>query len=95
MRQRCKEVLRKESSLAEIADIIGIEGLQDNDRLLMRAAERIRLEFLCQNAYTEDAFSSPDKTVSLLAKIMEFYDSAAARLREGVPLDEILKGMRL
>ena len=95
LRQRCKEVLRKESSLAEIADIIGIEGLQDNDRLLMRAAERIRLEFLCQNAYTEDAFSSPDKTVSLLAKIMEFYDSAAARLREGVPLDEILKGMRL
>jgi len=75
--------------LREVAEIVGIEGLQDADRLLMKASEMIRLEFLCQNAYTDDAFSPPEKTVSKIADIIAFYDKAEERLKEGVSLDEI------
>ena len=59
--QRCKEDPQRESALKEVAEIVGMEGLQDSDRLLMHVAERVRMEFLCQNAYTEDAFSPPER----------------------------------
>lgn len=89
--RRCKEILQKEEELKEVAEIVGVEGLQDTDRLAMNTAEMIRSEFLCQNAYTEDAFSTPEKTVSIIKQIFEFYDNSLGRLKKGTPLDEILK----
>jgi len=57
LRNRCNHLLQREESIREVAEIVGIEGLQDADRLIMRVAERIRNEFLGQNAYSDDAFS--------------------------------------
>lgn len=88
---RCREILQKEEALREVAEIVGMEGLQDEDRLLMRIAEMVRMEFLCQNAYTDDAFSPPEKTLTTIKKILDQYDSAADKLRQGVPLDELMK----
>jgi V/A-type H+-transporting ATPase subunit A len=90
LKKRCKEILEREETLREVVEVIGVEGLQDDDRLVMIAAERIRMEFLCQNAYTEDAFSRPEQTLSLLSGILDFFDTAAAGLREGKPLDDML-----
>ncbi len=56
----------------------------------MIVAEKIRFQFLCQNAYTEDAFSPPDKTLSIFKQILDFYDAATERLKAGKSLDEIL-----
>ncbi len=91
LRQRCKEILQREESLREVAEIVGVEGLQEADRLSMHTAERIRNEFLCQNAHTDDAFSPPGKTVYRIKEIIAFYDHAVERLKEGVLLKEILK----
>lgn len=88
---RCREILQREDALREVAEIVGVEGLQDADRLLMKASEMIRLKFLCQNAYTDDAFSHPERTISKIAEILEFYDHAAERLKNGASLDEALK----
>ncbi|HEY6874295.1 MAG TPA: V-type ATP synthase subunit A [Geobacteraceae bacterium] len=88
---RCRELLRREEALREVAEIVGVEGLQDADRLLMKTAERIRLEFLCQNAYTEDAFSPPDQTLEKIEEILAFFERAEGRLKEGALLDEVLK----
>jgi V/A-type H+-transporting ATPase subunit A len=87
---RCKEILQKEESLREVAEIVGVEGLQDADRLLMHIAEMVRLRFLCQNAYTDDAFSTPERTLSIMKEILGFYEDATERLKKGVLLDEIL-----
>jgi V/A-type H+/Na+-transporting ATPase subunit A len=92
LQRRCRELLQREEALREVAEIVGVEGLQDADRLLMRAAERVRNEFLAQNAYTDDAFSAPDRTLELIAGIIDFYDRAGVQLKEGVFLDEVLKG---
>ena len=91
LQRRCRELLQREEALREVAEIVGVEGLQDADRLLMRVAERIRNEFLAQNAYTDDAFSAPDRTLERIAAIVDFYDRAGARLQEGALLDEVLK----
>jgi V/A-type H+-transporting ATPase subunit A len=92
MQRRCRELMQREETLREVAEIVGAEGLQDSDRLLMEAAERVRTEFLCQNAYTDDAFSAPEQTAAKMGAILDFYDRAEARLKEGALLDEVLKG---
>ena len=66
-----------------MAEIVGIEGLQDADRLLMKTAERIRNEFLCQNAYSDDAFSPPEKTLALIKAILGSMTGPRTRLKEG------------
>jgi V/A-type H+-transporting ATPase subunit A len=87
----CNGILQKEEALREVAEIVGVEGLQDADRLLMHTAELIRMKFLCQNAYTDDAFSPPDHTLSIIREILDFYKIADEKLKQGVQLDEILK----
>lgn len=90
LRHRCNEILQREESLREVVEIVGMEGLQDSDRLLMHIAEKIRLEFLCQNAYTEDAFSPPDKTFERLKGLLEHYDRALELIRKGRSFEEAI-----
>jgi len=90
--KRSKQILQQEEALREVAEIVGAEGLQDADRLLMRTAERIRTDFLQQNSYSEDAFSPPEKTFSIMKDIIESHDLAAEKLKQGVPLEEAMKG---
>jgi V/A-type H+-transporting ATPase subunit A len=91
MHIKCKEILQKEEALREVAEIVGLEGLQDSDRLLMYVAEMVRLEFLCQNAYTDDAFSSPEQTLSSVKRILELYRNVSEKLSHGASLEEIIK----
>lgn len=92
MKKRCQALLNKEEKLREVAEIVGAEGLQDTDRLLMFFAEQIRNRFLCQNSFTDDAFSTPESTFELIKKLITLYDSGMAKLEQGEPLVEILEG---
>lgn len=92
LRSECRRLLQREETLREVAEIVGMEGLQDADRLLMVAAERVRREFLAQNAYTDDAFSPPERTAERIEEILAFHRQAAERLSAGELLDEVLKG---
>jgi V/A-type H+-transporting ATPase subunit A len=78
LKRRCRELLRAEEGLREVAEIVGAEGLQEGDRLLLATARRLREEFLCQNAYTEDAFSPPEATAERLRAILADHDRALA-----------------
>jgi len=90
-RQRCRQLLQREEALREVAEIVGLEGMQEQDRLILHSAGRIRLEFLCQNAYSEDdAFTPPEKCLALLESILADHDRIGERLAAGVPLDEAL-----
>ena len=92
LRQRTRELLQREESLREVAEIVGTEGLQDADRLLMRTTERIRQKFLAQNAYTEDAFSTPPQTGDAIRRLLAEHDAAAARLAQGETLQNVIAG---
>jgi V/A-type H+-transporting ATPase subunit A len=91
LQKTCKTLLQKEESLKDVAEIVGIEGLQDSDRLIMKVAEMIRLDFFCQNAYTEDAFSPPQKTVLRMKTILNCYERSTDELKKGKPIDDVLK----
>ena len=64
-------------------EIVGIEGLQEQDRLVMKVAAAIRNDFLAQSAYTEDAFCEPAKTMEIIRAIIDQYlkglDQAAGK----------------
>jgi V/A-type H+-transporting ATPase subunit A len=89
--RRCRDILRQEETLREVSEIVGIEGLQNHDRLLMRTAEMIRTAFLQQNAYGDDAFSTPEKTLETMKRIIDFHGRAAGRLKTGASLEEAMK----
>ncbi len=78
LRREMRAVLQQEQKLREVAEVVGTESLQESDRLLMRVAEDIRRNFLAQNAYTEDAFSPPERTHERIAAILESYRKAKA-----------------
>jgi V/A-type H+-transporting ATPase subunit A len=78
LRLETRTLLQREESLREVAEIVGTEGLQDADRLLMRTAERVRREFLAQSAYSDDAFSAPEQTCGKIRGILADYHAAAA-----------------
>jgi len=88
LQNRCREILQKEETLREVSEIVGAEGLQDIDRLLLLIAEKIRTEFLSQSAYGEDAFSSPENTCGLISRIFRFYDLALEKITQGIPFEE-------
>jgi V/A-type H+-transporting ATPase subunit A len=71
LRSLCREIMHKEESLREIMEIVGIEGLQEQDRLVMKVAEKIRTDFLAQNAYTADAYCDPQKTINSIRTITD------------------------
>ena len=80
---RCRVLLQEEEKLREVAEIVGAEGLQEEDHLLMEVAERIRTTFLSQNSYTEDAFSTPAHTAGLIETIVSDYDATLEKLGSG------------
>jgi V/A-type H+-transporting ATPase subunit A len=88
---RCREVLQKEDALREVAEVVGMEGLQDHDRLQMLTAEKIRLGFLCQNSFTDEAYASPEQTLATIAKIIDAHERFSNSLKSGASLDEALK----
>ena len=89
LRSQCREIMHKEESLKEIMEIVGIEGLQEKDRLVMRVAEKIRGNFLAQNAYSDDAFSDPRKTLAIIQSLTKEYTDNQEK-ETGKPEDETL-----
>jgi len=58
----------------------------------MQAAKMIREDFLHQNAFDDrDTYTSLPKQYRLLNTILVYYDEARKSLKEGVPLDALLK----
>ena len=90
-RQRCRVLLQREEALREVAEIVGLEGMQEQDKLILHSAGRIRLEFLCQNAYSDDAFSAPPQIMAMINKILTEYQRLAERLATGETLATALK----
>ena len=91
MKKRCQSLLNQEEKLREVAEIVGSEGLQDSDHLLMYVAEQIRHRFLSQNSFTEDAFFLPRETYALIENLVAMYDRSLERIQQGESLAVILQ----
>lgn len=91
LRLRLLRLLQRETELKEIIQIIGVEALQESDRLMLEAATIARDTFLKQSVYNvADAFNSYEKQFWMMKVIFAFADNAEAALKRGVYIEKII-----
>ncbi|HET6921770.1 MAG TPA: V-type ATP synthase subunit A [Anaeromyxobacteraceae bacterium] len=91
LRDEAMRLLQQERELQEIAQLVGLEALQDAERVVIESARLLREGFLRQSAYLPaDAASPPGKTLCMLRLFLHFHRRAAEAVRSGVPLKSIL-----
>jgi len=83
-------LLQRDRELREIAGLVGVDALEDEDRLVLEGA-RIAREFLIgQNAFhPHDAFSTVAKTYHLVRLLWEFMRTGEAALKDGVTFEAL------
>jgi V/A-type H+-transporting ATPase subunit A len=90
-RDECMAILQRESELAEIVRLVGLEALTTGEQVLMETAKSIREDFLQQNAFRDDdQFTSLAKQDALLATILLFHSTALEALAKGAALRDLL-----
>jgi V/A-type H+-transporting ATPase subunit A len=91
LRQEAMRLLERERELQEIVQLVGLEAVQDQERVVLEAARLLREGFLRQNAFHDvDAVCLPAKALSMLRTILHFARRAAASVESGASLRAIL-----
>jgi V/A-type H+-transporting ATPase subunit A len=91
LREEAMKLLQRERELAEVAELVGTESLQDGERLVLETARLLREGFLRQSANDPaDASCPPAKTFELLRLFLEWHARAGGAVAKGVPLRAVL-----
>jgi V/A-type H+-transporting ATPase subunit A len=92
LRDEAARLLQQERELQEIVQLVGLDAIQDQERVVIEAARLIREGFLRQSAYHEvDASCPPGKALWMLRLLLHYARSAREALGQGAPLEAILK----
>ena len=85
-------ILQRESELAEIVRLVGLEALSPEEQILMETAKSLREDFLQQNAFRDDdQFTSLKQQDSLLHLILHFHERALLAQSQGGALKAIFE----
>jgi V/A-type H+-transporting ATPase subunit A len=91
LRDEAMRLLQRERELQEIAQLVGVEALQDAERVVLESARLLREGFLRQSALVaEDASSPPAKTLAMLRAFLHHHRRAAEAVARGVALRAVL-----
>lgn len=92
LRSRLFSLLQRQNELREIIQIIGVEALQETDRLALEVANLARESFLKQSVFNAaDAFNSYTKQYWMLKTIFSFLDNAEASLKRGIYIETLIE----
>ncbi len=84
-------LLQKEEELQEIVQLVGIDALQDQERLVIETSRLVREEYLRQNAYSEiDAACPLKKQYWMLKALLTFLTYGREVLKQGRPIDQVV-----
>ncbi len=84
-RRRASALLAEADRVQPVADLVGVTGLPDRERLVLVGAALIRAAVLQQSALSpNDASCSPDKQSALVGAALAVYDRALELLGRGV-----------
>jgi V/A-type H+-transporting ATPase subunit A len=90
-REAAMKLLQRERELAEVAELVGTESLQDAERWVLESARLFREGFLRQSALDPaDASCPPIKAFEMLRLHLEWHRRGAAAIGAGVPLRALL-----
>jgi V/A-type H+-transporting ATPase subunit A len=90
LRAETLRLLQRDRELREIAGLVGVDALEDQDRLVLEGA-RITREFLIgQNAFhPNDAFSTVHKTYHLVRLLWDTMRNGEAALSQGIGFEKL------
>ncbi len=84
-------LLQKEEELQEIVQLVGIDAVQDRERVLLEISRLIREEYLRQNVYSDvDAACPLAKQYWMLKAQLRFLDYCQRMLKNGHPIEQLL-----
>ena len=67
-------LLQQEEELQEIVQMVGIDALQEQERIVLTVSKMVREHFLRQSAYSEtDASCRPEKAYLMLKAFLAFH----------------------
>jgi len=90
LRSRAMSLLKEESRLQDIVQLVGEDVLPDNQRLILEVAKLIKIGFLQQNAFDDiDRYSDINKQYWLLKIILYLYDQAQPLVKKNVPISQL------
>lgn len=90
LRREILKLIARERELREIAALVGVDALDDQDRLVLETARIARDVVLAQSSFdANDACSSLEKTHRLAALAVKIHQRAAAALRAGQTFESI------
>lgn len=85
-------LLQKEVEIQKVAQVVGIEALPAEERLILESCGMVREIFLQQNAFDPiDRLSSLKRQETLLRLLLLFFKVQNLWLKKGKPLEEILE----
>ena len=83
-------LLQRDREIREIAGLVGVDALEDEDRLVLEGARIAREYLIGQNAFhPHDAFSTVAKTYRLVKLLWEFVQAGEAALRDGLGFEKL------
>jgi V/A-type H+-transporting ATPase subunit A len=91
LRARLMSLLQKEEELMEVVQLVGVDALQDEQRVVLEASRLIREEYLRQSAFSEvDAFCLLEKQYWMLKVLLQFHDFSLDAVKKGTPIEQLL-----
>ena len=91
MRGRVMVLLQQEAELNEIVQLVGVDALSPEDRMVLEVSRSIREDYVQQNAFDEtDAYSTYEKQAKMLQLVLSFYDVGMEALSKGAELDDLI-----
>lgn len=84
-------LLQKEEELQEIVQLVGIDALQDQERIALEVSRLVREEYLRQNAFSQiDAACPLEKQYWMLKALLQFLRYCRERLKQGWAIEQLL-----
>ncbi|MEM1312492.1 MAG: V-type ATP synthase subunit A [Patescibacteria group bacterium] len=91
-RKTAKLVLNKEGDLLELVKLVGVDGLSNEDRLVLEISKSLREDFLQQNGFDPvDTYCSFDKTEAMLNLIVDLYNELNYYIKINPENDELVQ----
>lgn len=91
LRTELAALLQKEEELQEIVQLVGIDAVQDRERIVLEVSRLIREEYLRQNVYSDvDAACPLAKQYWMLKAQLMFLEYCHGMLKQGHPIEQLL-----
>ena len=84
-----RELLQRDAELQEVVQLVGPEGLQNHERVILETGRAIREDFLQQNANSPTDMSCPlSKQQSMLEAILFFHRVSSEAAHRGIAVEK-------